>query len=91
MKRVYRARRRAGGGSLSIAEWREILAAYAHRCAYCGKVGAPLERDHVLPIARGGKTTKDNIVPSCRSCNARKGRSLLSALPSDFFRPTEVC
>jgi 5-methylcytosine-specific restriction endonuclease McrA len=25
--------------------------------------------DHVVPIARGGKTTKGNVVPCCKTCN----------------------
>jgi 5-methylcytosine-specific restriction protein A len=43
-------------------------------CHYCQKkVGAAeLTMDHVVPIARGGTSTKGNIVPSCRACNQRK-------------------
>lgn len=32
--------------------------------------------DHVIPLARGGKTTKSNVVPSCRSCNQTRGHVL---------------
>jgi len=28
--------------------------------------------DHVVPIARGGKTTKGNVVPCCKTCNNQK-------------------
>lgn len=28
--------------------------------------------DHVLPIIRGGKSTKGNIVPCCKKCNEEK-------------------
>jgi 5-methylcytosine-specific restriction endonuclease McrA len=28
--------------------------------------------DHIVPLARGGKSTKGNIVPSCKSCNVNK-------------------
>ena len=41
-------------------------------CAYCGTDETPLQRDCVLPLSRGGRYTIDNIVPSCRSCNASK-------------------
>lgn len=34
---------------------------------------APLQRDCVLPIARGGRYTLTNVVPACGSCNASKG------------------
>lgn len=43
-------------------------------CHCCGKTVAPgdLTMDHVLPLARGGKTTKNNVVPCCKECNIRK-------------------
>jgi 5-methylcytosine-specific restriction endonuclease McrA len=43
-------------------------------CHWCGKTVAPgdLTMDHVLPLARGGKTTKNNVVPCCKECNVRK-------------------
>jgi len=44
------------------------------RCQYCGvgKDGDELTYDHVLPRVQGGKTVWENIVASCRDCNARK-------------------
>lgn len=40
------------------------------QCQYCG---APAENvDHVTPRSRGGTHTWDNVVASCRRCNARK-------------------
>ena len=47
-------------------------------CWYCGlQVGFNnLTMDHVIPLARGGRSTKDNIVPSCKECNTRKKSSL---------------
>ncbi|GAB4344461.1 MAG: HNH endonuclease [Desulfobulbaceae bacterium] len=47
-------------------------------CYYCGrKVGpANLTMDHVIPLGRGGRSTKDNLVPSCKECNTRKKSSL---------------
>jgi 5-methylcytosine-specific restriction endonuclease McrA len=43
-------------------------------CHYCGKqVGAAcLTMDHVVPVARGGRSTKGNIVPCCDACNKDK-------------------
>lgn len=43
-------------------------------CHYCGrKVGADsLTMDHVIPVARGGKTTRGNCVPCCKECNNAK-------------------
>ena len=43
-------------------------------CAYCGGTFHPREltMDHVVPIARGGRSVKGNVVASCKPCNARK-------------------
>ena len=43
-------------------------------CAYCGKRFAPAEltMDHVVPVARGGRSVKGNVVPSCKDCNNKK-------------------
>ena len=43
-------------------------------CHYCGRhVGrANLTMDHVVPLVRGGRSTKGNIVPACKECNNRK-------------------
>jgi 5-methylcytosine-specific restriction endonuclease McrA len=43
-------------------------------CHYCGKIFSPAEltMDHVVPISRGGKSTKGNIVPCCKNCNNQK-------------------
>ncbi len=43
-------------------------------CHYCGKkVGAAnLTMDHVIPIARGGKSVRSNCVPCCKDCNNKK-------------------
>ncbi|MBS2022202.1 MAG: HNH endonuclease, partial [Deltaproteobacteria bacterium] len=43
-------------------------------CFYCGKqVGMKaLTLDHIVPVARGGRSTKGNVVPSCKDCNNRK-------------------
>ena len=47
-------------------------------CWYCGqKVGYHnLTMDHMIPLSRGGRSTKDNLVPSCKECNNKKKSSL---------------
>ena len=32
--------------------------------------------DHVVPLIRGGKSTKNNIVPACKECNNVKKHKL---------------
>ena len=43
-------------------------------CFYCGRKVPPSElcMDHRIPLARGGRSEKINIVPACKECNNRK-------------------
>lgn len=43
-------------------------------CHHCGGTFAPadLTMDHLVPLSRGGKSTKGNVVPSCKKCNNEK-------------------
>lgn len=76
-----RARRRYRRPSyIPGASWQAILAAFDHRCAYCGASGVPLERDHRMPLHRGGEHHARNIVPACKPCNLRK----FTAHPDDW-------
>jgi len=52
--------------------WKRKLA--KGKCHYCGKSFSPaaLTMDHIVPLSRGGKSTKGNLVPSCKECNTQK-------------------
>lgn len=56
--------------------WKEKIA--RGLCYYCGAQVAPKELtlDHVVPLVRGGTTSRNNCVPACKSCNSKK-QSLL--------------
>lgn len=43
-------------------------------CHYCQKSFKPslLTMDHIVPLARGGKTQPGNVVPCCPDCNRDK-------------------
>ncbi len=43
-------------------------------CHYCRReVGRDqLTMDHVVPLSRGGKSKKGNIVAACKTCNSKK-------------------
>lgn len=56
---------------LTDSQWTALTAAWGG-CAYCGATRAPMQRDCVLAISRGGRYTLDNVVPACGSCNASK-------------------
>lgn len=47
-------------------------------CYYCGRKFPPaaLTMDHIVPLARGGRSTKGNIVPCCKECNTKKSTLL---------------
>jgi 5-methylcytosine-specific restriction endonuclease McrA len=43
-------------------------------CYYCKSAVPPKEltMDHIVPVTRGGKSTKGNLVPCCKKCNTQK-------------------
>lgn len=59
--------------TLTTEEWLQVLDEFHHCCVYCGASDVELTMDHVIPIVRGGPHSKENVVPSCRPCNSRKG------------------
>ncbi len=67
------ARERARSRELRQSDWwrQQVQRGICH---YCGKP-VPAEQvtmDHVVPVARGGRSTKGNIVPACPACNKAK-------------------
>jgi len=54
----------------------EVARRACYRCEYCGYPEAasstPLEVDHLVPEAKGGSTTLDNLALCCRSCKLHK-------------------
>ncbi len=52
-----------------------IYARDSYTCQYCSKrlTSSQLTYDHVLPVARGGQKTWENIVTCCTPCNRKKG------------------
>jgi 5-methylcytosine-specific restriction protein A len=47
-------------------------------CNYCNNCFLPKEltMDHIVPLARGGKSEKFNLVPCCKECNTKKKQLL---------------
>lgn len=43
-------------------------------CHYCGQETSPgeLTMDHIVPLARGGRSTKGNLAATCKDCNNKK-------------------
>lgn len=87
---VGHARRRARikdvGGRFTA---QDVLLQYRSqngRCWHCGKlVGDDYHVDHLIPLARGGVNTSDNIVISCPPCNLSKQDKLTSEWNGRLF------
>ena len=77
MSRATRHARRAAG-SFTAEEWLALLEASGGRCHWCEESieGTP-HADHVVPLARGGAGSIDNVVVSCAPCNLSKGAKLV--------------
>lgn len=48
-----------------------------HQCQYCGKKSGMMTTDHIIPKARGGDDSWENLVSACLECNNRKGNKTL--------------
>ena len=44
------------------------------RCYYCNATvpAKELTMDHIVPLVRGGRSVKSNIVSACKECNNKK-------------------
>lgn len=79
-------RERAKARALRGSQWWKRRIA-AGRCHYCGgQVGSRgLTMDHIVPLIRGGRSGRGNVVPACKECNNRK-KSLLPVEWEEYLR-----
>ena len=58
------------------SKWRllrqQVFERDGYVCQYCGCLIASPHCDHVVPLSRGGRSTLDNLVTACPSCNCSK-------------------
>lgn len=60
---------------LTVHDWKDAMIHFQGCCAYCGKQQSRrnrLTKDHVVPVSKGGLTTRNNVIPGCISCNSSK-------------------
>lgn len=57
-----------------------------YRCRKCGRKTNDLEIDHIIPIAKGGKTTFDNLQTLCKRCNEIKS-DIIEPVTINTFNP----
>lgn len=75
-------RERAAARELRQSRWWQNLIQNA-KCHYCGVEldARTATMDHILPVSRGGRSTKGNVVPSCKPCNtAKRDQSIFELL-----------
>lgn len=82
-----RAMLRGAEGSHTKDEWLNLVSLCNNRCLRCGIHGSykELERDHIVPITKGGSNYISNIQPLCGRCNKSK-----SNRSSTDYRPSLV-
>ena len=67
------------GRSHSQKDWDKLKEQYGNRCLSCGR-GDPeviLEKDHIVPLSKGGTDEIKNIQPLCPKCNGLKGTQII--------------
>lgn len=64
---------------------RAIFVRDEFECQYCGAVAENV--DHIHPRSKGGTHTWDNVVASCRPCNAKKENRLPGEAGMKLRRP----
>ncbi len=64
-------RNSASKGGVNKALREIIFERDGHKCVYCGSK-EDLTIDHKVPVSKGGKTIKYNLVTACRKCNQMK-------------------
>lgn len=57
--------------------WKKKLS--EKKCYYCGQQFEieNLSMDHIVPIVRWGRSTKNNVVVACKKCNSEKKHKTL--------------
>lgn len=65
------------GGTLTEGQWSALRDAFGNKCAYCRTSNGAHVIEHVVPLAAGGRTSIDNVVPSCSRCNLSKNQKSL--------------
>lgn len=79
-------REREKARALRASQWWKRRIA-AGRCHYCDRQVGPraLSMDHVVPLIRGGRSIRGNVVPACKECNNKK-KSLLPVEWEEYLR-----
>lgn len=80
---VQRSKKKGIYCNITLEETRELIfECYGKKCRYCNKILNinTLAFDHIIPVSKGGPTTKKNIQIICKTSNTMKG----SLIEEDF-------
>jgi len=69
-----------------------ILDRDKHTCQLCGAKApdVPLHVDHIVPIAKGGRSVEENLHVLCAACNVGKSSRLLQSFKRVRRRPGQI-
>lgn len=79
---LHRAQRYGASGAFTTDEWINLKAKQNGQCANCGQTST-LSPDHIIPLARGGSNSIENIQGLCSACNFKKN----DKMPGEARRP----
>lgn len=86
----HQKREKAKARELRATQWwkQEVGKGVCYHCENKFKP-ADLTMDHLIPIARGGKSDKKNCVPCCKDCNTKKGNQTRAEMAMNQLKTGE--
>ena len=62
----------------ALKDWKDAMVHFGGCCPICGVTEgrskkSKFDRDHIVPISKGGKTVRNNVMPCCSKCNRGRG------------------
>ena len=92
-KKTYEGLAAVERGEVSDSLRYDIMNRDGFRCVICGasaKEGAHLHVDHIIPIAKGGKSVPNNLRTLCERCNIGKSDKIESEIPKYTSQKSEA-
>jgi hypothetical protein len=64
----YKGKKQQNGGRHTTQEWRELVEYFEYKCVCCGARPQKLEKDHIVPVSKGGSNSIDNMKKNQDGC-----------------------